>query len=218
MAKHILKFTKDENVKYVSHLDLVRMFGRAMRRAGLEISFSQGFNPHPIMNFAHPLGVGISSDGELIEIGFEGEITSAEILAKLSVQMPDGFKLLDAKLSGVKSPFSGLSLAKYSIEICGKAVNIEKLMAMGQIITEKKTKSGVKETDIRPLIKSAKVVETKGDCTMVEAVLSCGEPNLKPELFVKVIEETGCGKVNFYKIHRQALLNADGNPLIDFQG
>ena len=218
MAKHIIKFTKSENVKYVSHLDLVRMFGRAMRRAGLEISFSQGFNPHPIMNFAHPLGVGISSECELIEIDFEGDISSAEILEKLSPQMPDGFKLLDAKLSEVKSPFSGLSLAKYRIEICGGAVDIEKLLVMKEIITEKKTKSGVKETDIRPLIKSAGVVEVKGDCTIVEVVLSCGEPNLKPELFVKVIEETGCGKVDFYKIHRQALLNGDGNPLIDFQG
>lgn len=218
MAKHIIKFTKNENVKYVSHLDLVRMFGRAMRRAGLQISFSQGFNPHPIMNFAHPLGVGISSECELIEIGFEGDVSSTEILGKLSAQMPDGFKLLDAKLSEVKSPFSQLSLAKYRIEIFDGTVDIARLMAMKEIITEKKTKSGTKETDIRPLIKSAEVVETKDDCTVVEAVLNCGEPNLKPELFVKVIEQTGCGKVDYFKIHRQALLNAEGNQLIDFQG
>ncbi len=217
MAKHILEFTKNENVKYVSHLDLVRMFGRAMRRAGLEISFSQGFNPHPIMNFAHPLGVGISSGCELIEIGFEGGITSAEILEKLSVQMPDGFKLLNAKPSEKKSPFSELSLARYMIKISGQTPDIEKLMAMKEVITEKKTKSGVKETDIRPLIKSAKVVEIKEDHAVIEAVLNCGEPNLKPELFVKVIEETGCGNAEHFTIHRQALLKADGSRLIDFQ-
>lgn len=218
MAKHIIEFIKSERVKYVSHLDLVRMFGRAMRRAGLEISFSQGFNPHPIMNFAHPLGVGISSDCELIEIGFEGDITANDILEKLSNAMPDGFKLARAKLSEVKSPFSGLSLAKYRIEICGGAVDLDRLIAMKEIITGKKTKSGIKETDIRPLIKSAKVTDIKDDCTVIETILSCGETNLKPELFVKVIEETGCGKVDYFKIHRQELLNADGNPLIDFQG
>ena len=218
MVKHILKFTKSENVKYVSHLDLVRMFGRAMRRAGLKISFSHGFNPHPIMNFAHPLGVGISSDGELIEIGFEGDVSSAEILEKLSKAMPDGFKLTGAKLSEVKSPFSGLSLAKYRIEIFGGDIDVDRFMAMKEIITEKKTKSGIKETDIRPLIKSVGVLEIKDGYTVVEAVLNCGEPNLKPELFVKVIEETGCGSVDYFKIHRQALLNSDGNPLINFQG
>ena len=217
MAKHILKFTKNENVKYVSHLDLVRMFGRAMRRAGLEMSFSNGFNPHPIMNFAHPLGVGISSDCELIEIGFEGDICSAEILEKLEEAMPDGFGIKAAKLSEVKSPFSGLSLAKYKMEICG-SVDIAGLLAMKEIITEKKTKSGVKETDIRPLIKSARVLEIKDDCTVIEAVLSCGEPNLKPELFIKVIEETGYGRVDHFKIHRQELLNSDGKPLVNFQG
>lgn len=218
MAKHIIEFSKADSVKYVSHLDLVRMFGRAMRRAGLEISFSQGFNPHPIMNFAHPLGVGISSECELIEIGFEGDITSAEILKRLSEEMPEGFKLLNAKPSEIKSPFAGLKFAEYRIEIACEIPDIEKLMAMKEIITEKKTKSGVKETDIRPMIVSAEITETKDGLVVIDTVLCCGEPNLKPELFVKVIEETGCGKVDFFRIHRTALLNADKKPLIDFQG
>ena len=187
MAKHIIEFSKADSVKYVSHLDMVRLFGRAMRRAGLEISFSQGFNPHPIMNFAHPLGVGISSECELIEIGFEGEITSAEILAKLAPAMPSGFKLLNSRPSEKKSPFSGLKFAKYRIEIEGDVPDIEKLMSLKEIVTEKRTKSGVKETDIRPMIVSAKLAETEGNVSVVEAVLCCGEPNLKPELFVKVI-------------------------------
>lgn len=214
MAKHIIEFSKADSVKYVSHLDLVRMFGRAMRRAGLEISFSQGFNPHPIMNFAHPLGVGISSECELIEIGFEGDITSAEILKRLSEKMPEGFKLQNAKPSEIKSPFAGLRFAEYRIEIDGEA-DIKKLMDMKEIITEKKTKSGVKETDIRPMIISA---ESDKSGRIIKAVLCCGEPNLKPELFVKVIEETGCGKVEEFKIHRVALLNADKEKLVNFQG
>ncbi len=218
MAKHILKFTKNENVKYVSHLDMVRLFGRAMRRAGLEISFSQGFNPHPIMNFAHPLGVGISSNCELIEIGVEGEITSAEILEKLAPAMPDGFGLVAAKPSEIKSPFAGLKFAEYEIEFFGEFSGISGLMEMDEIITEKKTKSGVKETDIRPMIKWAQVLEREEGRAIIGAVLSCGDPNLKPELFVKVIEETGYGKAELIKIHRKALLNADKKPLVNFQG
>ena len=216
MAKHIIEFTKADSVKYVSHLDMVRLFGRAMRRAGLEISFSQGFNPHPIMNFAHPLGVGISSGCELIEIGFEGDIASEEILKKLAPVMPDGFELKNAKPSEKKSPFSGLKFARYRIETEGDTPDISRLMAMSAIVTEKRTKSGVKETDIRPMIVSAELVETGEKASVIDAVLCCGEPNLKPELFVKVIEETGCGRVDFYKIHRRALMDADKNTLIKF--
>lgn len=218
MAKHIIEFTKADSVKYVSHLDMVRLFGRAMRRAGLQISFSQGFNPHPIMNFAHPLGVGISSECELIEIGFEGDIASAEILQKLAPAMPDGFSLKNAKPSEKKSPFSGLKFAGYRIEIEGEIPDISKLMAMPEIVTEKRTKSGVKETDIRPMIVSAELVQADGKTAVIDTVLCCGEPNLKPELFVKVIEETGCGKVDFYKIHRTALMDADKKTLINFKG
>ena len=217
MAKHILEFAKNESVKYVSHLDMVRLFGRAMRRAGLEISFSQGFNPHPIMNFAHPLGVGISSECELIEIGVEGDISSAEILEKLSPAMPDGFKLLNAKPTEVKSPFGGLKFAKYEIEFFGEFNGISEMMEMDKIITEKRTKSGTKETDVRPMIKRAEVLEREDGRALIEAVLSCGDPNLKPELFVKVIEETGYGKAEHIKICRKALLNADKKPLISFQ-
>ena len=218
MAKHIIEFTKSESVKYVSHLDMVRLFGRAMRRAELEISFSQGFNPHPIMNFAHPLGVGISSECELIEIGFEGDISSAEILKKLSAAMPEGFKLLNAKPSEKKSPFSGLKFARYEIELFGELGEISGLMDMESIVTEKRTKSGIKETDIRPMIKSVEILEREEGRALIKTVLCCGEPNLKPELFVKVIEETGLGKVDSFKIRRKALLDADKKPLIKFQG
>ena len=212
----LFKFTKTGGAEFLAHLDILRHIGRTMRRAGVKVGFSQGFNPHPIMKFAHPLGVGISSEAELIEIGFEGDITSGEILSKLSEKMPEGFKLTAAKLSQTKSPFAQLTYAKYEISFYGETPDIEKLMDMKQIITEKKTKSGVKQTDIRPLIKSASVKERKDECTIIEAVLNCGEPNLKPELFVKVFEEIGCGKAEFYKIKRTALLNAEKNPLIKF--
>lgn len=214
MGKHILEFTKNEQVKYVSHLDIIRMFGRALRRAGLDISFSKGFNPHPIMNFAHPMGVGISSECELIKIGIEEEISSQEFLEKLSPCMPEGFELKNAKETESKTPFNDLYGAKYIIEIKGKAENAEKLMDMPEIITEKKSKSGIKETDIRPLILGIKVLSSQENHAVVEAHIRCGDPNLKPELFVKVLEDNGFAQIEDFKIHRKALLDAEGNSLI----
>ena len=216
MAKHIIEFSKNDSVKYVSHLDMVRMFGRAMRRAGVEISFSQGFNPHPIMNFAHPLGVGISSECELIEIGVESDISSKEFLAKLSGNMPDGFKLLNSKISEEKSPFKRIYYAEYYIEIFDTVPTVKPLLDMKEIITEKKTKSGIKETDIRPLIKSAEVICAEEGHTIIDAVLRCGDTNLKPELFIKVLDMIGCEKNDYYKIHRTAILNESEKPLVEF--
>lgn len=217
MGKHILEFTKNEEVKYVSHLDIIRMFGRAMRRAGLDISFSQGFNPHPVMNFAHPMGVGISSECELIKIGVEGDISAGEFLNRLSPCMPRGFELKNAEATESKTPFSELFGAKYVIDLSGKVSGIEKLMEMPEIITEKKTKSGVKETDIRPLILGVKILSEEENHTVVEAHIRCGEPNLKPELFIKVLKDLALAKPESYKIHRKALLNAEGKPLIKFK-
>lgn len=216
MGKHIIEFTKNDEVKYVSHLDIIRMFGRAMRRAGLDISFSQGFNPHPIMNFAHPMGVGISSECELIKIGVEGDISAEEFLKRLSPCMPQGFELKNAKETESKTPFSELFGAKYVIDIFGKVSGVENLLSMPEIITEKKSKSGVKETDIRPLILNVKVLSEEENHTVIEAQIRCGDPNLKPELFVKVLEDLGIAEVENFKIHRKALLNAEGNPLIGF--
>ena len=216
MGKHIVEFTKSEEVKYVSHLDIIRMFGRALRRAGLDISFSKGFNPHPIMNFAHPMGVGISSECELIKIGVEENISSAEFLEKLSPCMPEGFELKNAKETESKTPFSELYGAKYVIELTGKVYDVEKILSMPEVITEKKTKSGVKETDIRPLILDVKVLSQDEKSAVIEAHIRCGDPNLKPELFIKVLEDLGIAQTESFKIHRKSLLNAEGSPLIEF--
>ena len=216
MGKHIIEFTKSEEVKYVSHLDIIRMFGRALRRAGLDISFSNGFNPHPIMNFAHPMGVGISSECELIKIGVEGDIPAEEFLKRLSPCMPEGFELKNAKATESKTPFSELYGAKYVIELYGSIQGVEKILSMPEIITEKKTKSGVKETDIRPLILDVKVLSQNEKSAVLEAHIRCGDPNLKPELFIKVLEDLGLTKTEDFKIHRKALLNAEGKPLIEF--
>ena len=62
MSNYVLKYSRGEEVKYISHLDFVRMFHRAVRRAGLPMSYSHGFNPHPVMTVAMPLSVGVTSD------------------------------------------------------------------------------------------------------------------------------------------------------------
>ena len=115
MGKYIIKFLKDEKVKYVSHLDTVRMFGRTMRRSGITMSMSQGFNPHPIMTFANPIGIGISSTCELALLGVDEEISPKDLAIALNKHLPSGFKVLAAKKEFAKSPFTTLTFAQYKI-------------------------------------------------------------------------------------------------------
>ena len=75
MSKYVIKYSRGDEVKYISHLDFVRFIHRVIRRANLPMEFSQGFNPHPVMTVAMPLSVGVTASGELMKIGFDGEFS-----------------------------------------------------------------------------------------------------------------------------------------------
>ncbi len=211
MGKYIIKFWKDEKVKYVSHLDTVRMFGRTMRRAGITMSMSQGFNPHPIMTFANPIGIGISSSSELALIGVDEEISPRELAITLNEHLPSGFKVLAAKKEFAKSPFTALHFGEYKITIKGDIANLAAILDMSEIMMPKKTKSGVKDTDIKPFIHSI-----TADGQVITAVIRCGETNLKPELLMEAIEKYTDCQINEYTTERTALLDESLKDLIEF--
>jgi len=211
MGKYIIKFSKDEKVKFVSHLDTVRLFGRTMRRAGITMSMSQGFNPHPIMTFANPIGIGISSSAELALIGVDEEISPKDLAITLNKHLPGGFKVLAAKKEFAKSPFTALTFAEYKINFVGDIANPATLLDMPEIIMPKKTKSGVKDTDIKPFIRS---IFTEGQT--VFATVRCGETNLKPELLVEALGKYTDSHIEEYTTERTALLDENLKDLITF--
>ena len=211
MGKYIIKFLKDEKVKYVSHLDTVRLFGRTMRRAGITMSMSQGFNPHPIMTFANPIGIGISSTSELALIGVDEEISPRDLAITLNEYLPDGFKVLAAKKEFAKSPFTALTFAQYKITVTGDIANPAVILDMPEIIMPKKTKSGVKDTDIKPFIRSIFI-----EGQTIYATVRCGETNLKPELLVEAIEKYTASHIEEYTTERTALLDENLKDLIEF--
>ena len=98
MQKIKIKYRKGEEVKYISHRDIIRAFTRAIRRAGLPIAYSQGFNPHMKISWGQALKVGASSEGELAELQFESWVRPQQVLERLGPQMPRGLEILDANL------------------------------------------------------------------------------------------------------------------------
>ena len=205
-SNYYLRYKRDERVKYVSHLDFVRVFGRAIRRAHIPVAYSEGFNPHPLLGFALPLSVGYTSECEIIEIVLSEEMDPAEIMEKLNGVLPSGIEIVSAHEG--KSNMKKLDIATYNVYPEKTPSGVCAFMEMKEIFIEKKTKSGVKEVDIRPDIKDMKVTLGK-----IEMTLSAGSrANLKPEVVIaamnKYIEGYNSGEC-FY--HRKQIYDADMN-------
>ena len=92
-----IKFSKQGPVKFVGHLDTMRYFQKAIRRAGLPAAFSGGYSPHMIMSFAAPLGVGTTSQGEYFDVEFTETIPTKEIVKRLNSTMAEGMEVLSAR-------------------------------------------------------------------------------------------------------------------------
>ncbi len=217
MTKYIIRFSKSDKVKFVSHLDTVRVFGRTMRRMGVKLSYSQGFNPHPLMTFAHPMGVGMSSAGEYVEISLDENISARELAERLNKSFPEGFRATAIKTNTVKSPFKELTYGEYEILLRGRfGQEITDITGLGQILMDKKTKSGVHETDIKPMIKSVEIEKKGKNAVKFKTVLKCGNENLKPELLLEAATKYLDIEIDDFIIHRTKLLDANGEDLIKF--
>lgn len=183
-----VKFTKYGVMKYVGHLDMMRYFQKAIRRASIPIVYSEGFSPHQIMSFAAPLGVGMESKGEYMDI----EVTSLEGIEggikRLQETMVEGIEILSLKKlpDSEKSAMSQVKRAAYWIvQREGKIFFPEKIkyfyMCQEEIIVTKQTKRSEKIIDIKPMI--YKMEELKEGLYMEVAAGSA--ENIKPEVVLK---------------------------------
>ena len=186
-----IKFAKTGVMKFVGHLDVMRYFQKAIRRAELPIAYSEGFSPHMLLSFASPLGVGISSTGEYFDMVLAEDMKTDEIVKRLNATMVEGMEVLsarhvpDGKASKAMSLVAG---ADYLVQFReGKMPEIDLetkvpvFFALPQIEIMRKTKRSEKLTDIRPWI-----YDMKAKKSGVWMQLSTGSvSNLKPELVME---------------------------------
>lgn len=213
MSKYILKYTRDERVKYISHLDFIRMFHRTVRRSGVNFLFSEGFNPHPIMTVAMPLSVGVTSGGEYMKVGFEDEFSPDEIKEKINASFPPGFEIVEIhKLQGKEIDLTKIHLADYTVvaelQDGSSLCDPEKVLEQESLVVMKKSKSGEKPSDIRPHIHSLSIVSASENVVTYKMRLSCSNDyNLKPETVISAMENL-CEefKTEFLCIHRDGLV------------
>ena len=174
-------------MKFIGHLDIMRYFQKAIRRAEIPIAFTSGYSPHMIMSFANPLGVGLTSDGEYFDIELTESIASKEAVRRLNEQRVDGMEIVsfvqipDDKKSKGMSIVAGadyLSSVKNGSLPEDLAEKLEAFYAQNEICVVKKTKKSEKEVDIRPMIYKLECRDGK----IYMRVAAGSVQNLKPEL------------------------------------
>ena len=217
MSNYILKYSRDERVKYISHLDFVRLFHRTIRRTDLNFIFSQGFNPHPVMTVAQPLSVGVTSDCEYMKVGFDGDYSEQEIIDTINNAFPPGYKILAAKkVEGKEIDLTKLDRAWYTVELEYEGIaDTEKLLDNSELKVMKKSKSGVKESDIRPYIYGLEKLSDKDGVLILKMCIAIGSVyNLKPQSVIDAMEKyLDNFKTGFMNVHRDSMMCGKKEPL-----
>ena len=183
MIRMRLRFSKSDTLRFIGHLDLLKVFQKTIRRAGLPAAYSQGFNPHLLLPFALPLPLGMDSVNDYADLTLEEELPGDEIAERLNAHAPVGLTVKGAYQVESKAA-SIVTIADYTIrDDSDVGESIRRLMQSQTIIISKKTKSGIKDTDIRPDILNLETSES-----VIHMRLSAGSSRfLHPMIMAEMI-------------------------------
>ena len=218
LVRLIVRFSKGERVKYISHLDLMRTLQRALRRAKIPVAFSQGFNPHPRLAFASALPVGMTSEGEYMDILLEQDLAPDEFCNRMNEVLPLGIQMLEAIKVSNKTPslMNMVERADYLIKFPKVGADffsddkIDEFLAQDEIIVQVEGKNGIKHVDIRKMIHYMGWTTDRTDGVLLKTRLSTGsKANLKPNILAEAFlswagvsiregEPLGLHRVNMY--------------------
>lgn len=191
---HRLLFEKKGNAVWISHLDLMRLFQRAFKRAGLPLTHTKGFNPRPSVSIALPLSVGTESICELLDFELDGvSVSCPEILHKLNQTLVDGIQVRDVYTEGKKLK----ELAFLDCRLCmeydtgypeGADNQIRSLFNADTLLVTKKSKNGMQEQNIIPMIKKMDISQDGNKCIILNARICCQNPSLNPAQLLAAVE------------------------------
>ena len=201
-------YQKTGRLKYISHLDMNRVFTRISRRSGMPIWYTEGFNPHPRINFALPLSLGFESTYEAVDIRIDDDnYSNDEAYERLKSVMPDELKVVRVTDPVMKT--GEIAFARFEISL-DLPENAESFFEQGEIFMEKKTKKGgIKTVDIRPMINSYEIGEGR-----LELVLSAGTDNLNPTLVIDAMRRHFDREIKVNSVIRTMLYNKEMEKFI----
>lgn len=216
--RFLIKWTKEGNMKYVSHLDMMRIFQRALKRGEIKLQYSQGFSPHPKMSIAQPLSLGYTSVGEYLELETMEDWKGEEIAVRLKSALPEGIDILFCgRLEKTKKASAIVAYGSYEIEVLfegqkdvmGLIQGVEAFGKAPEILVEKvQKKSGkCKTVDIKEMIRSFSLSEMEGRAVLKTIIQTGSQAHLNPDLLLEAFRRffrNPEGEIDF-SVHRTEL-------------
>ena len=219
-----IKFRKVGMLQYISHLDLQRTFAKVITRSGIPAWYTKGFNPHAKLVFALPLSVGTSSETEFLDIRLREYMSYDEVKERLNSVLTD--ELCAIEVYEPKHKFTDIGFAEYEMEMitdgadAALAEKINALFASPSLMMLKHTKSGEKEIDIVPLIKSfsAEYSAERGSILMRARLSAVSTDYLGPDMLITAMKDrlgvlSGDIMRERYSILRTGVYLLDGETL-----
>lgn len=182
MQRLRIKFSREPEVKFISHLDIIRLWQRALTRADIPLAYSEGFNPHPRISLALPLSLGVTSEAELMDLFLSRVVAPHYFTTALGQQLPSGIKILGASPVGLNLPSlqAAVHFVEYRVAVeteWGKEEIESKLYGLLDMATlpwEHQRDTGPHKYDLRALIDDLWLMEWNRGCASIGMRLRCG--------------------------------------------
>lgn len=223
----LLEFRKDDLVRHLGLLDLQRTMQRALRRSGLPIAYSNGFNPHIVMSFASALSSGIPGDAELLDVSLSGDVTAEACLAAMNRVLPPSLPVTRVRVVDDRFPkvSAALRQAQYAITLTGGdarkiADAVPAFLAEDEIMALRKTKRQETMVNIRPMLHelTAEYNNEADACRMTARVSFVEAATLKPDLLLEALASYAGAQLPRCEIRRTGLLGeVEGKPVPLFE-
>lgn len=187
-------FEKVGTARFISHLDLMRLFQRAFKRAGLPLTHTQGFNPRPSVSIALPLSLGAESNCELLDFDLESPVPLEDIRNRLNAALIDGIRVREVYDNGAKIKYLALLQSRLTLEYdggipAGAEAAIGQLFARETLVLEKKNRNGVTQQDIIPMIRNLEISRISEGELRLDVLHCCQNPSLNPMQLGAAIEK-----------------------------
>lgn len=210
-------FKKDNECRYISHLDLNRVMIRAIQKSRLPVWHTEGFNVHPYITFALPLSLGFRGERESMDMRIlDDKLKLGVIKEELNKCLPCGLEVFD--VTEPKAKPGAINSAKFKMRLSTDDISIEELyskiqemLGADEILVDKKTKKGIKKIDIKEFFKDTKHYDTEKDIVLRVTLPAGSTTNINPTLLVKAIEEK-YGIEVYYDITRVDVFDVEGRP------
>ncbi|MBN2239433.1 MAG: DUF2344 domain-containing protein [Dehalococcoidales bacterium] len=181
MQRLRVRFSRGDEIKYISHLDIMRLWERALKRAGIRLAYSEGFSPHPRISMAAPLAVGVTAESELLDLYIDGTATPHWFIAAVNSRMPEGISILDVQQVSPVLPSlqAQLRMAEYTVKLQREGGPEDIDSAITQVLSQEKLPwfherdTGKREYDLRPLIDDIKLASCTEDSCVLDMRLRC---------------------------------------------